>query len=768
MPLFVYLIISFLMKRHFFVAATLSLALTNATAANETGKTKADSVKTVALQEVQVLSTRAGETTPITHTDISKSQIKSMNYGKDVPFILSLTPSVTTTSDAGNGIGYTSIRVRGTDPTRINITANGIPINDAESSNVYWTNIPDFASSVESMQIQRGVGTSTNGAGAFGATINMQTENIGVKPFGGIDLSAGSYGSHKETFRFGTGLINGHWGFQGRLSNVGSDGYIDRASSKLDSYFLQGGYFSDNTVVKFITFNGKEETYHAWNYASLYEMNLYGRRYNSCGYMYTDEDGNMHFYDNQIDYYHQQHYQLLWNQILSRELSLNVALHYTKGFGYYEEYKDGRTLAEYTLTNDWSKTSDLVRRKQMDNDFYGAIASLNYNNRKGLKATIGGGWNKYDGDHYGNVLWVKNFDEDIEPNHKYYDNNAKKTDGNIYGKVNYEFIKGLSAYVDLQYRHVNYKMSGPCDAFDYDTYKQIVFNEDNSFDFFNPKAGIFWQMNNNHQAYASFAISHREPTRNDYEDNLGEDLKAERLYDWELGYKFTTNRFSAGVNFYYMTYNDQFVLTGELNNIGEMIARNVGESYRMGVELQAAWQPVDWLRWDANATWSRNRAKDWHITLSDTGESVTLGDTPLSFSPDFIFNNIFTFNWKGLSASLQSQYIGEQYLTNTGIKSYISENENGGNEVSMMIDSYFVTNLDLSYTFKLKGLKSITLGCTVYNLFSEKYMNNGWSAPGYKKNADGKVIAYTEDDEYETGYAAQAPINFMAHLSLTF
>lgn len=263
MPLFVYLIISFLMKRHFFVAATLSLALTNATAANETGKTKADSVKTVALQEVQVLSTRAGETTPITHTDISKSQIKSMNYGKDVPFILSLTPSVTTTSDAGNGIGYTSIRVRGTDPTRINITANGVPINDSESSNVYWTNMPDFASSVESMQIQRGVGTSTNGAGAFGATINMQTENIGVKPFGGIDLSAGSYGSHKETFRFGTGLINGHWGFQGRLSNVGSDGYIDRASSKLDSYFLQGGYFSDNTVVKFITFNGKEETYHA-------------------------------------------------------------------------------------------------------------------------------------------------------------------------------------------------------------------------------------------------------------------------------------------------------------------------------------------------------------------------------------------------------------------------------------------------------------------------------------------------------------------------
>lgn len=755
------------MKSYLLIAAALSLGITGADAAANKKAAKTDSVKTMALQEVQVLSTRAGKHTPMAHTDISKEQIKAVNYGKDIPFLLSLTPSVTTTSDAGNGIGYTTIRVRGTDPTRINITANGIPINDAESSNVFWTNMPDFASSVETMQIQRGVGTSTNGAGAFGATINMQTENIGVKPFGGVDFSAGSYGSHKETFRFGTGLLGGHWGFQGRLSNIGSDGYIDRASASLNSYFLQGGYFSDKTVVKLITFNGKEETYHAWNYASLYEMNMYGRRYNSCGYMYTDEDGKMHFYDNQTDFYHQQHYQLLWNQILSDNLNLNVALHYTKGQGYYEEYKGGETLAEYNMTSDWSKTGDLVRRKQMDNDFYGAIASLNYTNRHGLSATIGGGWNKYDGDHFGNVIWTKDSDGQTAPNHEYYNNNAKKTDGNIYGKVNYEFLPGLSAYADLQYRHVGYKMRGPADAFNDDN-TRTYFNMDDSFDFFNPKAGLFWQINKNHNVYASFAMAHREPTRNDYEDNLNTELKAERLYDWELGYKFQIPTFSAGVNLYYMKYNDQFVLTGELNHIGEMIARNVGESYRMGIELQAAWQPVNWFRWDANATWSRNRAKDWHVTLDDTGESVTLGDTPLSFSPDFIFNNIFSFNWKGIKASVQSQYIGEQYLTNTGFKNYISENDNGGNNVSMMLDGYFITNLDLSYTFRLKGLKSVTLGCTVYNLFSEKYMNNGWSAPGYKKNAGGKVIAYTVDDEYETGYAAQAPINFMAHLSLTF
>ncbi len=714
-----------------------------------------------------MVSTRAGRNTPMAHTDLDKQEIKSLNYGKDIPFILSLTPSVTVTSDAGNGIGYTALRVRGTDATRINITANGIPLNDAESNGLYWVNMGDFASSVETMQIQRGVGTSTNGAGAFGATVNMQTENIGTKPFASLDFSGGSYNSHKETFRFGTGLIGGHWGFQGRLSNIGSDGYIDRASTGLNSYFLQGGYFSDNTVVKFITFNGKEETYHAWNYPSLYEMSLYGRRYNSCGVMGWDKDGNpTSFYKDQKDFYHQQHYQLIWNQILTSDLNLNVALHYTKGQGYYEEYKDGRTLAEYTLTTDWNKYSDLVRRKQMDNDFYGAIASLNYDNHKGITATLGGGWNKYDGDHFGNVIWVKEPVENLEPNHEYYSNNAKKTDGNIYGKVSYEFIKGLSAYVDLQYRHVNYKMDGPTDAFD--GTEQIVYNMDNSFDFFNPKAGLFYQINPNHQVYASFAVSHKEPTRNDYEDNIGTSLKAERLYDWELGYKFQTSKFSAGVNFYYMTYNDQFVLTGEQNQIGEMIARNVGKSYRMGAELQAAWKPADWFRWDANATLSRNRAKDWHVTDDNTGKNVSLGDTPLAFSPDFMFNNVFTFKWKGLNASIQSQYVGEQYLTNTGFKSAANEGSYGEKSYTMMLDGYFTTNIDLSYTFKFKGLKSATVGCTVYNVFSEKYMNYGWAAPQYKSDANGKMTAYSSDPTYISGFAASAPINVMAHLSLNF
>lgn len=749
------------MKKTILFVAAMTLAGVQAQASGNKNTVKTDSVKTVRLQEVQVFSTRAGKKTPMAYTNLNKQELKQVNFGKDIPFLLSLTPSITITSDAGNGIGYTSIRVRGTDPSRINITANGIPMNDAESSQLFWVNMGDFASSVESMQIQRGVGTSTNGAGAFGATVNMQTENIGTKPFAGLDMSGGSYNSHKETFRFGTGLMADHWGFQGRLSNIGSDGYLDRASTKLNSYFLQGGYFSDNTVVKFVTFNGQEQTYHAWNYTSKAEQKAYGRRYNSCGLMYEDANGKQYFYDNQTDNYHQQNYQLIWNQVFTNTLSLNAALHYTKGQGYYEEYKQDRSLMEYGLSTDETKESDLVRQKKMDNDFYGAVASLNFNNRKGLVATLGGGWNKYDGDHFGRVIWVKQPDTELTPDFEYYRNNAKKTDGNIYGKVSYEFAEGLSAYVDLQYRHVGIRMQDPSDWYGSNTDGSYVI--DHSYDFFNPKAGLFYNINPFNKVYASFAVAHREPTRNDFEDNLGTKLNAERMLDWELGYKYETQRFSAGVNFYYMSYKDQFVLTGELNSIGEAIAKNVGSSYRMGVELQAAWKPIDWFRWDVNATLSRNRAKDWTVTLSDTGETVSLGDTPLSFSPDFIFNNIFTFNYKGFNASVQSQYVGEQYLTNTGYKAYTYN----GEDISMMLDGYFSTNIDLAYTFKLKGLKSVTLGCTLYNVFSARYDNNGWAAPIFTKDSYGSLVC-TSYDVYEAGFAPQAPFNCMAHLSLNF
>ena len=746
------------------LVCAVSMQSTNPPVVPEIDPSELDTLRSVELEGVQVISTRASKKMPVAYTNMSQDELKAVNFGQDVPYLLSLTPSVTMTSDAGNGIGYTTLRVRGTDPSRINITANGIPMNDAESAQVFWVNMGDFASSVQSMQIQRGVGTSTNGSGAFGATVNMLTENIGLEPFIGLDMSGGSYYSHKETLRFGTGLISGHWGVQGRLSNIGSKGYLDRASTKLNSYLLQGGYFSDNTVVKLITWNGEEQTYHAWNYTSKYEQDMFGRTYNSCGVMGYDENGRpTGYYDNQTDNYHQQNYQLIWTQRLSGNMNLNAAFHYTRGDGYYEQYKLNRKLKNYGLVDyygldDPGSRGDVIEQKKMANDFYGVVASLLYNNQERMEWSVGGGWNKYDGDHFGNVVGV--------PNYEFYRNNAKKTDFNVYGKMNYEFLHGLNGFVDLQYRHIGYKMQDPTEIYGYNMDGRYVI--DDNFDFFSPKFGLNYEITENHKVYASYAIAHKEPTRNDYEDNLDTELKAERLCDLEVGYKYQSSIFSAGANIYWMNYNDQFVLTGELNEIGEAIAKNVGKSYRLGIELEAAWKPIDWLRWDVNATFARNRAKNWEVTLND-GTVESLGDTPISFSPGAIVNNIFTFDYKGLKASIQSQYVGEQYLTNTGFKTMRCEDAKGNTtEETLMLDSHFTTNIDLAYTFRIKGLKDATIGVTLYNIFSAKFDNNGWAAPQFIKE-NGQVKAINEwgyRDMDAAGFAPSAPFNMMAHLSI--
>jgi len=778
---------------------------------------EADTLKSVELQNVQVVSTRASKKTPVAFTNMNQEQLKSVNYGQDVPYLLSLTPSVTMTSDAGNGIGYTTLRVRGTDPSRINITANGIPMNDAESATVFWVNMGDFASSVQSMQIQRGVGTSTNGAGAFGATLNMQTENIGIEPFVGIDLAAGSYYSHKETLRFGTGLIKEHWGLQGRLSNIGSKGYLDRASTKLNSYLLQAGYFGDNTVVKFITWNGTEETYHAWNYTSKYEQDRYGRTFNSCGIMGFDDNGNpTAYYDNQTDNYHQQNYQLLWNQRLGRLLKLNAAIHYTRGDGYYEQYKMDRKWSKYGLdqtvapvvrtvdgTDYYSLVqSDLVQQKKMANDFYGAVASLLFDNRKGLEATIGGGWNKYVGDHFGRVTWVgapymlyKDADGNklkidgttvkdgvkgytLTPDYEYYRDRAKKTDFNVYGKVNYAVLPGLNAFADLQYRHVGIRMQDPTD--EYVPNKSDAYVIDKTYNFFNPKFGLNYAITPQHRVYASYAIAHKEPVRNNFQELPLDEIKAERLNDLEVGYQFQSPTFSAGANFYWMNYKDQFVLTGELNSTGEGKTQNVDKSYRLGIELEAAWQPVEWFRWDANATWSRNRVKALNVLLDDYTTTVTLEDKPLSFSPSLILNNVLTFTYAGFRGSIQSQYVSDQYLTNTGFSEMLCKDENGNDcYETLLLKKHFTTNLDLSYHFSLGKLrmKDATVGITLYNIFSAKYDNNGWAAPQYQQDANGNVIAVntwdcrdglTVNEGQAAGFAPSAPFNVMAHLSVNF
>ena len=743
-----------------------------------------DSLKMFELQELQVRSLRATKNTPVAYTDMGKVELQSVNHGQDVPYILSLTPSITTTSDAGNGIGYTSLRVRGTDPSRINITANGVPLNDPESSTVFWVNMGDFASSVQSMQIQRGVGTSTNGAGAFGATLNMLTESVGMKPFIGIDLNGGSYYSHKETLRFGTGLLKGHWGVQGRLSNIGSKGYLDRASTKLNSYLIQGGYFGDNTVVKFITWNGIEETYHAWNYTSKYEQQLYGRTYNSCG-EYYDDNGNRRYYDDQTDNYHQQNYQLHWNQSWSPYWDSHIALHYTKGKGYYQQYQAGASWKQFGLSIDDDVFADLADQQKMDNDFYGVVASLTYDNKKGLQTVLGTGWNHYKGSQFGRIVWAKPgvvsvapSADSFTPDFEYYRNNSRKTDFNIYGKVNYALLRNLNAYVDLQYRHVHYKLQDPRVMYGVNLDGSYIVN--NNYNFFNPKFGLNYDITRNHRVYVSYGIVNKEPVRNNFiqqvknPDREDAHAKTERLGDLEFGYKYQSEVFSAGANLYWMHYNDQLVLTGEINELGEALTKNLSKSYRIGIELEAAWHPIEWFMWNANATISRNRVKDMKVTLNDYVTEVNLGTQPLAFSPDFIMNHILTFKYQGFRASVQCQYVGNQYLTNTGFKEMQCMDEDGNTTYeTLLLKKHFTTNLDLSYTFKMQkfGMKDAMVGITMYNLFSAKFDNNGWAAPQFTQNNNGSVVAINEygvRDFWGAGFAPSAPFNVMVDLSANF
>lgn len=736
-----------------------------------------DSMKVVNLQEVQVVSTRATAKTPVAFTNVKREQISKQNFGQDIPFLLSTTPSVLTTSDAGAGVGYTTIRVRGTDATRINVTANGIPMNDSESHAIFWVNTPDFASSLEDMQIQRGTGTSTNGSGAFGASINMRTQSISSKPYAEVSGSYGSFNTHKETVKVGTGLINKYWAFDARLSNIQSDGYRDRASSDLKSYFVQGGYFGENTTIKFITFGGKEKTYHAWDGISKEQLEN-DRTYNPNGIILDDNIGKgnpIGFYDDQMDNYRQTHYQLLLNHVFSPAWNLNIAFHYTNGFGYYQEYKNGRSLEEYGLkpfylpgNSEPQKKTNLVRQKLVDSDFGGGIFSLNYQNEK-LNASFGGGLNRYSNDHYGKVIWVKNYTEQLDLEHEYYRNNGGKTDGNIYLKANYQLTGGLNAYADLQYRYIHYTIDGDNDKWDFTAIPERLqrLNVKENFSFFNPKTGLFWQITPNHSAYASFSVAQKEPTRNNYTDGMFDQYPtAEKLLDYELGYTYRNEWFTAGVNLYYMDYTDQLVLNGKTNDIGEAMAENVKDSYRMGIELALGAKFNDWLRWDINGTWSKNRIKDYTGYVYDeslvngeivdnlwTQTAIKGGNSPIAFSPSFIGNSLITLGSNGLEISLQSQYVSRQYLDNFGTK------ENS-------LDAYFVNHLSASYSFKTRHTKGITIGATVYNLFNTKYETNGYSqSVALYENGD-KTKPYVI--KHDPRFYPMAGTNILAHITFRF
>ncbi|WP_287827712.1 TonB-dependent receptor [Bacteroides sp.] len=715
-----------------------------------------DSMRIVKLEGVEVVSTRASAKTPVAFTNISKKDIKKQNIGKDIPFLISTTPSILTTSDAGAGIGYSKIRIRGTDATRINVTTNGIPMNDAESHELYWVNTPDLASSLEDIQVQRGVGTSTNGAGAFGASINMRTQAIFPQKYAEVSGSYGSFNSHKETFRLGTGLINDKWAFDARISNIQSDGYRDRASSDLKSYFLQGGYFGEKTSVKLITFGGKEETYHAWDGISK-DMLKSNRRYNPNGEIEDSKGNVIGFYDNQIDHYVQKNYHLLINQYLSNTWNLNVGFHYTDGDGYYEEYKNKRSLKEYGLqpfehNGETVKKSDLIRKKFTESRFGGGIFSFNHKGEK-LQASLGGGLNYYKNDHFGKVLWVKNYIGDIMPDNHYYDNTGRKTDGNIYAKASFEVTDGLSLFADAQFRHLRYRLSGLSDKWNWTSNPEQLqsLSFDEKFNFFNPKLGLSWQINPYHSTYASFSVAQKEPTRSNYTDALfTQKPNAEKLYDYELGYTFNNPCFNAGVNLYYMDYKDQLVLNGKVNEIGRAISENVDKSYRMGIEISLGAQLTKWLRWDINGTWSKNRIKDYVAYFSDSNykqHTLNWGDTPISFSPSFMGNSIISANYKGFNASFQTQYSTRQYLDNLGLK-------------DNSLDPFIVNHIHLSYDFKLPYIKQATVGASVYNLFNLKYETNGYSQTSI--DTEGQILSH------DPRFYPMAGTNVLAHITLSF
>ncbi|MEI7983812.1 MAG: TonB-dependent receptor, partial [Bacteroidota bacterium] len=567
---------------------------------------------------------------------------------RDMPFILQGTPSTIVTSDAGNGIGYTGITIRGTDLTRINVTVNGIPLNDAESQGVWFVDLPDFASSAENIQVQRGVGTSTNGAGAFGASVNMLTADLHQDPFGELNIIGGSFGTLKTMVRFGTGLLANKISIDGRLSYIHSDGYIDRAFSDLKSFYLAGGYYGKSTTLKLITFSGFERTYQAWEGVPKDSLST-NRTYNPAG-EYIDKNGTIAYYENQTDNYQQDHYQLIYSQALNQHWNLNAALHYTKGKGYYENYEQNASFASYGLENlvigiDTIKTTDLVNRKIMNNDFFGMTFSSNIAVKDHLKLTVGGAWNRYWGRHFGKIIWAR-FASASNNEEDWYYNTGLKTDFTIFGKLFYQ-LKKLNFFVDLQYRHVNYRLDGTVDDL-------RNLNQDHVFNFFNPKFGISLVLSNNHNLYFSFGTAHREPSRNNYKDADPQNLPTfETLLDYELGYTFKQKNISINTNLYYMNYHDQLVLTGEINDVGEAIMVNVPKSHRAGIELSADMNFFrKKLEWQVNATFSQNKIMDF-IQFTDTYDSSgnfsgqvqnSLGETDLSFSPGIIAGSIIT--WK--------------------------------------------------------------------------------------------------------------------------
>jgi len=650
------------------------------------------------LQDLEIKSIKASDNAPFAKTNLNKADIAKTNNGVDIPFILNQTPSVVVNSDAGNGVGYTGIRIRGTDATRINVTLNGIPYNDAESQGSYFVDLPDMASSLSAIQVQRGVGTSSNGTGAFGATINLSTNDYNDKPFTEINNSFGSFNTWKNTVKAGSGLINNHFIVDARLSQIKSDGYIDRASSYLQSAAISAAYYNKNASLRFNFFNGKEKTYQAWNGIDLATLAI-NPTYNSSG---TDKPGEP--YDNETDNYTQKHYQLFYNQNINNYWSFNVAAFFTKGLGYYENYKGNKAYADYGLTGS-TDTADLINQQWLDNDFYGQIFSVQYKKNKNI-LTIGGSWTDYKGGHYGRVIWAAA--GGFEPNQKYYDVNAKKFERSFYTKLQHSISNTLSFFADVQYRFVEHDMNG------FKANPTLKVNR--KFDFINPKLG-FTYTKNNWQTYFSYAMATKEPNRDDFETGITTQPKAEKLHDFELGVETKKKNYNFGATIYYMLYKDQLVLTGKLNDVGNAVRVNVDNSYRLGLELQGGFVFTKWLNASANITLSQNKIKEFTEVAYDYDTNkeneFKHTNTNIILSPSIIsYHQINFIAAKNLEISLIGKSVSKQYLDNTQTEVRI-------------LDSYYTNDVKATYKLVNKLFKETLLMLSVNNVFNQKYTPNG-------------------------------------------
>lgn len=690
------------------------------------------------LSPIEVKAIRAGDNAPFTKTNMSKKEIEKTNLGEDIPFLLNQTPSVVINSDAGNGIGYTGIRIRGSDATRVNVTLNGIPYNDAESQGTFFVDLPDFASSISSIQIQRGVGTSSNGTGAFGATVSLSTNELIPDSYAEINNSYGSFNTWKNTVKAGTGLINNHFTVDARLSQVTSDGFIDRASSKLQSFYLSGAYTGSKSSLRFNVFSGKEKTYQAWNGVpeSLLKTD---RTYNSSG---TDKPGDP--YDNETDNYRQTHYQLFFNTKCNEYWDFNTAVFLTRGLGYYENYKGDQAFADYGLPDlviggTTITETDLVRQKWLDNYFYGQIISAQYEKEKN-KIAIGGGWTVYDGNHHGNIIWAQ---YNIDKDYKYYDLDALKSDINVYGKWQYQISSAWDLFTDLQYRHVQHKMNGFADN------PTLFINR--KFDVINPKAGVTYHKNG-WQAYFSYALANKEPNRDDFEASPVSQPKKETLHDFEAGVEKRTTIYQFGATLYYMLYKDQLVLTGMINDVGAYTRTNVPNSYRAGIELQGGYTFSKCLNAGANLTFSRNKVKtftefldEYDVNFDWTGQqAVVHHNTNIAFAPAVIGGATVNFlPAKNVEFSLLSKYVGKQYLDNT-------QNEN------RRLNAFYTQDARIIFSFANKLFKEWKITGQVNNIFNKKYEPNGYT---YSYVYDGSIIA----DNY---YFPMAGTNYMIGLNI--